>query len=299
MIDGEGLAAFIAVADLRSFSRAADRLGIAQSVVSKRLRRLEDQIGAQLIDRSVRTDIRLTRIGAAFLPEASEAFAKLTATERLGWNLGRGSSGPLQIGFVFSAAISGVLGRILSALRKELPDLRLVPRLMETPEQLAALDAGRLDIGLIRPRPSYPARCRALQAHCEDLVVCLSAEHPLSAQAALSPRQLADQRFIVPQFHEQVGLIDNIRRLAEAGGFDLQPVVRTDDFVTAACLAAAGEGVVLAPASLSRLQLDGLQYRALRDFDEQLRTMLVHHVEAPGEALRVILRTLEGTAPHP
>ncbi|MFC3422529.1 LysR family transcriptional regulator [Rhizorhabdus histidinilytica] len=218
MIDGEGLAAFIAVADLRSFSRAADRLGIAQSVVSKRLRRLEDQIGAQLIDRSVRTDIRLTRIGAAFLPEASEAFAKLTATERLGWNLGRGSSGPLQIGFVFSAAISGVLGRILSALRKELPDLRLVPRLMETPEQLAALDAGRLDIGLIRPRPSYPARCRALQAHCEDLVVCLSAEHPLSAQAALSPRQLADQRFIVPQFHEQVGLIDNIRRLAEAGG---------------------------------------------------------------------------------
>ena len=292
MIDGEGLAAFVAIAEQRSFSRAADTLGIAQSVASKRLRRLEDQLGTPLVDRTVRTAIRLTREGEIFLRQAIEALARLDRVERMGRSLGRGSSGPLRIGFVFSAAMNGTLGRILTAVREALPDLELAPRLMETPEQLAALDSCRLDIGLMRPRPSYPEDCRAIDVHSETLMVCLSTGHELAGAPALRPDQLAGQCFIVPQFHEQVGLIDSIRRLADVGSFPMPHIVRTDDFVTAACLASAGEGLVLAPASLAKLNLDGVRFLAVSSFAERLKIVLVHRTDAPREALARILGTL-------
>ena len=289
MIDGDCLAAFVAIADERSFSRAADRLGIAQSVVSKRLRRLEDQLAARLVDRSVRTDIHLTRVGRLFLPEARETLARLSKTERTGRNLARGSTGPLRMGFVFSAAMNGTVATILTGLRGEYPDLQFQPRLMETPAQLAALDSGSLDLALVRPRPSYPDGCHAYEVHSEGLVVCLSPHHPLSAETLLTPSQLSGQCFIVPQFHEQVGLIDSIRRLAKAGNFDMPPIVRTDDFVTAACLASAGDGIVLAPASLANLGLDGVLYCEMADYGERLKTILIHRADAPEQAIQTVL----------
>ena len=289
MIDGDCLAAFVAIARERNFSRAADKLGIVQSVVSKRLRRLEDQLGTQLVDRSVRSDIHLNRAGNLFLPEAIETLARLDRTERTGRNLGRGSSGPLRIGFVFSSAMNGSVAKLLKGLRSELPELQFQPQLMETPEQLAALDARRLDLALVRPRPSYPDGCRAFEIHSEGLVVCLSAAHPMARYARLTPHQLAGERFIIPQFHEKIGLVDSVRKLAHDGRFELPPTIRTDDFVTATCLAAAGDGIVLVPASLARVDLDGVVYRDLSNFDERLANMLVYRLDGPERAIRTTL----------
>lgn len=291
MLTGESLAAFIAVAETGSFSRAAERLNVAQSVISKRLHRLEDQLATRLVDRDVRTAVRLTRVGELFLDEAHETLARLDRAERAGVNLGRGSSGPLRIGYVFSAAMNGIVATMLRVLRRELPELRFDLHMMETPEQIAAIEAGRLDIGLIRPRPSYPAGCAARVVHTEPLVVCLQADHPVADHEALCPAQLAGQRFIVPQFHEQVGLIDHIRRLAKAGGFAMPEIVRTEDFVTAACLAAAGDGIVLAPMSLTNLGLAGLVFRPLAQFSERVACVLLHRHDAPAEALHWLRQT--------
>ena len=248
MIDPEGLRAFVSIADTGSFSRAADLLGIAQSVVSKRLRRVEDQLRLMLVDRTVRNSIALTRAGELYLAEARATLAQLDKAERVGRNLARGSAGPLRIGFVFSAAIDGSLGAVLAGLRADAPEVTPEPQMMETPEQLAALGAGRLDVGLVRRRPSWPAGCSARVVHREPLLAAMAHDHPLAVQAEGHARELAGERFIVPQFHERVGLVDNLRRLARQGGFDPGEIIRTADFPTAACLAAAGHGVVLAPA---------------------------------------------------
>jgi DNA-binding transcriptional LysR family regulator len=288
MIDGDCLAAFLAIAQERSFSRAADRLGIAQSVASKRLRRLEDLLETQLVDRRIRTDVRLTRVGQLYLPEAIETLARLEKAERSGRSLGRGSGGPLRIGFVFSAAMNGTLPTLLAGLCEAFPDLQLQPRLMDTPEQLASLDAGMLDLALVRTRPSYPPGCLARKVHAEGLVVCLSSGHRLAGSTFLAPEDLSAECFIVPQFHEEVGLIDSIRRVAKAGGFAMPPIIRTGDFVTAACLASTGQGIVLAPASLANLKLDGVLFREVVGFGEQLATMIVHRADAPGEAMQKV-----------
>lgn len=281
MLDGDGLAAFLAIAEQRSFSRAADSMGIVQSVISKRLLRLEDQLGAKLIDRSQKSDIRLTRAGEIFLPEAQATLAQMERAERFGHKLARGLSGPVNIGYIFSAAMSGALTALLAHLRAISADLQLCPRLMETPAQLAGLEAGTLDIGLMRARPSYPADCRAQTIRTEPLLLCVSTRHRLAAQASVAPDALAGERFILPQFHEKVGLIDSLEQLCAAGGFAMPPIIRTDDFVTAAALAAAQEGVVLAPASLAYLNMGGLRFLPFTGFDSPLATVLVHRQDLP------------------
>lgn len=292
MIDGDTLAAFVAVARHSSFSRAGDELDVVQSVVSKRVRRLEDQLGAQLIDRSVRNDVRLTRVGALYLPEAAETLAQLRKAQRIGTSLARGSSGPLRIGFVFSAAMDGTLLRLLRGLRAALPEIVFEPRLMETPEQLDALEAGRLDIGLLRPRPSYPTSCDARILSRDGLMVCMADMHPLATKAQLRAADLARERFIVPQFREEVGLIEGLCRLAAIGCFALSPLIRTMDFVTAACLAAASEGVVLVPSALGRLGLEGIVLRRIVDFKESVDIMLICRQNAPSEVMNILSKTV-------
>lgn len=289
MLNPEGLAAFAGIVVSRGFSRAADDLGVAQSVLSKRLRRLEDQVGASLIDRSVRGEITLTRVGRLLLPDAQAMLAQLKRTTRVARNLARGRSGPLRIGFIFSAALNGTLGVLLNGLAEALPELELQPRMMETPEQLAALESGRLDIALVRPRFAYGTGCDSRVIHHEPLKLCLSPAHPLATKAVIAPGDLEDETFIIPQFHESVGLIDSIRSLAGVGGFAMPAILRTGDFVTAALLAAAGKGVVLAPDSLGRLGLDAVTFRELAGFDDRIKTVLVHHAQAPIEAVNVAL----------
>lgn len=299
MIDPDSLAAFVAVAQQRSFSRAADVLSITQSMVSKRLRRLEDLLDTRLIDRSLRHDIRLTRTGELFFPEALETLGRLEHAERTGRNLGRGSAGPIRIGFIFSAAMNGTATAIFSELRRTLPELHIQPRLMGTPEQMAALKSGHLDMALIRPRPSYPEGCHATEVHSEGLVTCLSSDHPLTAADQLTPKQLAGEHIIVPQFHEEVGLIDTIRKLAVWGGFEMPPIIRTGDFVTATILASAGSGIVLAPQSLMRLNIEGVAYRQIAEFPERLQTMLVYRIDAPEAPLRVSLMSVRSASAPP
>jgi DNA-binding transcriptional LysR family regulator len=105
---------------------------------------------------------------------------------------------------------------------------------------------------------------------------------------------LAAERFIIPQFHEQVGLIDSLRQLSHAGGYDLPPLTRTDDFVTAAALAANGDGIVLAPASLAKLGMEGLAFVDVTGVNYRHSTILAIRDDAPDLVRAALQRTDDG-----
>jgi DNA-binding transcriptional LysR family regulator len=286
----DDLVAFITVAESGGFARAGDRLGVAQSVVSKRIMRLEAELGGRLIDRSVRTRIALTREGAMFLPEARKALAQAQHAVRIGQNLLRGELGPLRIGFVFSAIMTGLVADIARTLEQHVPAISPEFRMSETPEQLRALSEGRLDVGLLRPRLSYPDGTTARIVHTETLVVGMHWQHPLSQAASVSGAQIAGETLIMPQFHEEVGLIDTVKAIAEQGGFAVPDLIRTDDFVTAAALSAAGLGIVLAPASLTRLTLPNLVYCPLRETEFTVQIALVCRNDMPKRVLALLMK---------
>ena len=148
-----------------------------------------------------------------------------------------------------------------------LPHLSLAALPMETPEQLTAIAEARLDAGFVRPREIYPPGVSTRIVHREPLLLALSASHPLNASPQILAAQLSRETFIIPQVGEAPGLAGLVADLCRLGGFSPRSLLDTGDFVTAASMAASGHGVVLAPRSLANLQLSGLCYREIAQFD--------------------------------
>lgn len=287
MLDPRSLEAFLLVVGEGGFLRAADRLGCTQSVISKRIQRLEDQLGTPLLQRGGKRSVELTRAGRLFLPQARQALEAIERAERSGRRFATGDAGPIRIGYVFSAALNGVLPQLVGALTRACPDAELQLEPMDTPSQLEALAQRRLDIALVRPRPSYPAGAEAFCVHSEGMLLAMATTHRLTDVSQVEMEQLVEETFVVPQFHEDVGLIDGIRAMARQVGTPIRSIVRARDFISAATLAAAGAGVILAPESLTRLDLDGLTFRPIARQHQQLDLMLVINEDVPDAPRRV------------
>ena len=299
MLEPRLLHLFVQLAEDRHFGRTAERLNIAQSTVSTQLRRLEDVIGAPLFARHKKSAVHLTEVGRIFLIEARETLDRLARAETVGRIAARGEAGPMTLGYIFSAVPSGLLPQLLMLVRQAMPLVQVAPRLAETPDQLAAIAGRRLDLGLGRPRPAYPDGVRARIVHREPLVLLLARDHPIARHAVVPASALHDAIFLLPQFNERFGLLEKLERLAAAGGFAMPALIRTSDFVTAASMAAAGYGVVLAPAALVRLGVDGLVARAIEGFDDGIETALFWHAAGSRVARRVaeLAVALPGAAP--
>ncbi len=287
MLDPQLLHLFVLLAEERHFGRAAERANLAQSTASMQLARLEDRIGAKLFTRRKRAPVRLTDVGELFLVEAREALDRLMRAETVGRAAARGEAGRIALGYIFSAVASGVLPRLLTSIRREMPMLAMVPRMTETPEQIRAIAERRIDVALVRPRPAYPAGVRAMTVHDEPLLLLLGRDHPLAALDTVPADALGSQTFLLPQFNERVGFRENVERLAAVGGSGMPETVHTGDFITAASMAAAGYGVVLAPASIARLGVESLVARPIDGFAERIETALLWHDDAPPAAHRI------------
>lgn len=302
MLDTKSLRSFIALSDDLHFTRTADRLDIAQSVLSAQIRRLEDVIGAPLLHRRKRAAVSLTRTGEIFLAHAREAIAQLDRTERIGQLAARGDAGPVEIGYIFSAAICGMLPALLGLVRQKLPLLQLRPSMIETPQQIAAIADAKLDFGLIRPRPSYPDAVKAIPFYRETTLLALSRLHPLAGRAEIHAADLAGETFINPQFHANDGLGMKLLQLSEVGGFTLDPITQVNDFVTAACMAAGGYGVVLAPHSLRNIAIEGLVFREIIDYREGLEIALAYRADgssAPAQSILAAITAMAGRGQPP
>lgn len=274
MIEVRALTMFLALAEELHFGRTADRLGVAQSVLSSQILRIEDRIGIRLFERGRRSAVTLTTAGRTFLAEARLAVTQLERAERIGRMVGRGEAGPVRIGFVMSAALGGFLTRALAAIRKELPAIEVHAGTMDSPDQIAAVSDGRLDLGFIRPRLAYPDNVEARAIHLDDMLVVLSEEHPLTAKARVSSADLANETFIYPRFPDADRFAEIVGKLSGAPRDDTRNMI-TRDFVTAISLAAAGYGVVVAPRSIGSLGIDGVALRDLTDNEERVALTLI------------------------
>jgi len=267
MIDSRLLQTFVVLADELHFGRAADRLMMARSALSAQISRLEDVIGSRLLERNRRAAVTLTRPGEAFLLEAKQALTALDRAERIGRASARLEAGSLRFGYVFTAGINGMLTRGLRTLRDKLPLLDVTPIPMETPEQIAGIASGAIDLGLIRPRIEYPANVRSRVVHREELILLHGHDHAMARLPQLSRNDVHGERFIIPQMGGGTGLTKAVHDLIADDPYRLPPV-STTDFVSAINMAAAGLGVVLAPRCLERLDVAGLRARTIAGFAE-------------------------------
>ncbi|QIB47046.1 LysR family transcriptional regulator [Streptomyces aureoverticillatus] len=170
---------FAAVAEEGGFSRAAERLGIVQSAVSQQIRRLERELGVSLFDRSTR-HVRLSGAGERLLPEAHAVLAAARRTRDVASALASGTEGLLRLGTVQGPGDRTY--RLLEALRRTAPQLRVRLRRLPLTERLAAVRSGELDAALVRAARKAPG-LELLPVWSDPLYVALPAEHPVAATA--------------------------------------------------------------------------------------------------------------------
>jgi DNA-binding transcriptional LysR family regulator len=291
MIESRQLKLFVALAEDLHFARTADRLDIAQSVLSQQIKRLETDLGVRLLNRNKRAAITLTDAGDVFLLEARAALRQLERADRIGRLAARGEAGHVALGYIGSAVATGLLSDTLKAFRMASPDVRMHIVAMETPTQLERLSDGTIDVGFIRPRAHYPDGVTAKVVQSERLLIALPADSPLVRAKAVKASQLRGLSFIAPQFNEPAGFAEDLARLGRVGGFDAQPEYRVNDFITAVSMASAGYGVALVPQSIRGFAQPGVVFKPVSDFKDQVELAVAYRVREHSPCVRVFIDT--------
>ncbi|BDH45788.1 LysR family transcriptional regulator [Salmonella enterica subsp. enterica serovar Choleraesuis] len=264
---------FIAVAEELHFGRAAARLNISQPPLSMQIQQLEQQIGAQLLQRTNRS-VQLTAAGRQFLQDARQILLQVDAAAARAARLHHGETGELRLGFTSSAPFVPAVSQTLSRFRQQFPDVHIQTREITTRAQIAPLSSGELDIGLMR-NTELPDTLSWRLILREPLRVVLPRNHPLAAEAAIRISSLAQQPFVFFDPLVGTGLYDDI--LALLRQYDVIPVIAQEvgEAMTIIGLVAAGLGVSILPASFERIGLPEIVWRPIIETDAVSELWLV------------------------
>jgi DNA-binding transcriptional LysR family regulator len=252
---------FVAVAEELHFSKAAEKLHIAQPPLSQQIQQLEAELGVKLFHRKTKRQVQLTEAGKVFLQEVDRLLVQLETAVELTQRIGRGQTGQLRIGFT-SLAIYDLLPLILQQFREQFLEVELVLRELTTSQQEQALKDSLIHVGFAHP----PLEDDTLSYQCihrETLVVALSSTHSLAQQERICVRSLKDEPLIVFPRYLAPGLYDRIMSLF--GQVNVQPNIIQEaiQMQTIIGLVSARMGVAITPSSLQNLQRSGVVYRPL------------------------------------
>ena len=272
-----------------NFTRAAERLHIAQPPLSRQIQQLEEELGVILLERG--RPLRLTEAGRFFYEHANvllEQLAKVCDNTR---RIGQGEKTWLGIGFAPST-LYGVLPELIRRLRShEALELELGLSEMTTLQQVEALKAGRIDVGFGRIRIDDPAIVQRVLVE-DRLVAVLPAGHPLlDAPATLA--QLAAEPFVLYPGNPRPSYADHVIALFDAHGLSLKVAQWTNELQTAIGLVGAGMGVTLVPASVQVLHRADIGYTPVVEATATSPIILSRRVNDQSPGLSLCLQLVE------
>jgi DNA-binding transcriptional LysR family regulator len=263
---------FIAVAETLNFSRAAERLHMAQPPLSQQIQRLEKEMGVQLFERTKRS-VRLTSAGEVFLQQAYQTLAQVERAVHTAQRAAGGEIGQLIIGFVGSSAY-GVLPAVIQAFRERFPHVELILRELTTVEQVQALHNEQIQIGFLRP-PILDATLQHLTVQREPFLVALPVKHPRASTSPVSLPALANEPFILVPSKLAPGLSHQMMEMCLQAGFQPRMVQEAVQFHVIISLVAAGLGIALVPASIHTFQRPDVVYLPLQGITTQAEIQVV------------------------
>jgi DNA-binding transcriptional LysR family regulator len=253
---------FVAVAREKNYTRAAEKLHIAQPPLSRQVQQLEDELGIDLIEAGSRP-LRLSEAGRLFYEQAVQVLERVDEMKAMVGRLHDADRGRFSIGFVGST-LYGKLPEVIRSYRAARPGVELTLLDLTSVEQIAALKEGRIDVGFGRIPLDDPALERQLLRN-EKLVAAVPSNHPvLSRTGALRLADLATEPLIVYPKAPRPSYADQVLALFREAGLKPPAVHEVRELQTALGLVAAEAGVCLVPASVERLRRDNVAYRAMQ-----------------------------------
>lgn len=261
MIELRQFRQFIAVAEELSFRRAAERLNMAQPPLTVTIKRIEDEVGAVLIERTNRIE-RLTEAGRVFLDEARKTVNQAERAILAAQRAGAGLTGTLRVTFVASAARE-VLPSILLRFREHYPAVTLELREAMTTQQLAFLASGESDLGFVIP-PLQNAENLNIEVIARNrLVAALPEGHPLTKADQITLADMSQESWILFSARQGPGLHRIIHAACAKAGFSPKIGQEAPQMDTIASLVAGGMGVALVSRALTTGGRKGVAFREL------------------------------------
>jgi LysR family hca operon transcriptional activator len=240
---------FVAVVEEGSLTTAAERrLHTSQPSLSRQIRDLEDQVGAELLSRSV-NGVELTAAGKAFLDHARLALMQVEAAVEAARRASTPSRKTFSIGFQTGHEMNW-LPRAMQVLRDELKNIELKVSSDYSPDLAEALARGRLDLAFLRVEPGYDLEYHVVDR--EPLIVLMPSDHRLAAREELRPQDFLGEIFIGGSKKATVlraVTVDYLRR----SGLDIKLDHGVDNMAQAMSLVASTRGLALMPAYAKNL----------------------------------------------
>lgn len=262
---------FIAVAEELNFTRAADRLHIAQPPLSQQIRQLEEELGVTLLHRTKR-HVELSEAGQVFLDHARQILRSTEVAAVQARRAQRGEIGRLSVGF-FEHMSYTLLPPIFRAYRERFPDVDMDVRWFPVIGQADALRRGDVDISFMRPgTDSEDITTEVLVT--EPFVIAVPASHPFATEDSLSLRDCAAERFVMYTPHLAPDFHDMILRMCATAGFTPRVALEVGQVYTCLGLVSSGIGLAFVPSSVQRIHLDHLVYKPLRSRSLPVEVML-------------------------
>lgn len=254
------LRGFLILAEELHFGRAAERLGVAQPVLSRRIRRLEGAIGSSLFDRTSRT-VALTEAGSRLRTQGGAALLRLDEAIRAAGRNDATSAAPLRVGFL--SAAQGLLPAVLERWRGALGCPVHLMR-ATSGQQMEMLRADRLDLGFLRPPAAAGSLAFATLRH-EGMVCVLPTDHPLAGRDTLRLADVAGQRWVRHGTVLGTSFQQRMEERLQRDRIAVEYGVAADDTPSVMLLVAAGYGVALLPDAVRHYAPPGTCCRALTD----------------------------------
>ncbi|MNM78371.1 HTH-type transcriptional regulator BenM [compost metagenome] len=286
---------FVAVAEELHFARAAGRLGIEQSPLSRAIRDLEELLGVQLLDRSAR-QTRLTWAGQVFLGECRRVLATVNQAVKSAKSAAQGYQGYLRIGICDSLAqprISNVLARS----REDEPELEI--RVFEMPfaQQLNGLHNDLLDISFALS-DAVSDSLVAEPVWTDPLSVIMPARHPLLAHVQVPLKEALKYPLVLCRPDSGSGCRHQIQAMLQDVGMPLKLVDEVTCLGVMVTLVGAGYGIGFAITSqVQLLQRPDISIRPLAGTSPTLSTYLLRRRGEPSELMKRFMQRVKNAAP--
>ena len=297
-IDLKQLRYFLAVAEEKSFSRAAERLHISQPPLSQQIMKLESELGVRLFARTTRS-FELTVAGRALMNEASDMLAKMRMTIDTIRQIDRGEVGRLRVGIVGSA-MWGPIPSLLEAFQNKYPRVTWTIHEYGPTVQYEALRAKQIDVGFWREPKLDDDGLRndnLRQELCfrENVCVAINQHHPLAQQTSIELIDLANEPMLTLALDKSAFPRYLVQCCVNAG---FQPTIfqEASEPQTLLAMVGVGLGVTLVPETTSRIGWPGVVFLPIRTNPPSANLYIAYTAQDDAPVVRAFLNMLNPAA---
>jgi LysR family hca operon transcriptional activator len=281
---------FVAVAEAGGLTVAAQRkLHTSQPSLSRQIRDLEEEVGAQLLTRRAR-GIELTPAGQAFLSHARAVLSQVEAAGEAARRVAHPSRPCFTMGFLTGHELKW-MPEALRILRDELPNIDVVISSQYSPLLADGLSKGKIDVAFLRREKGVPELAYRVLVK-EPLMVVLLGDHRLAALKAISPTDLVGETFVTVSETAPVlrMVIDNYLKRS---GINIKPTHEVDNLAMAMSLIASTGGVGLLPAYAQNFLLSSVTSRPLKGNTPTVDLVLGYKRSNQSPILKLLLSRLD------